>query len=65
MWHPLKRVAENQRLDVDDFIDFATSNAKLYHLVNEYGYYEVSTFNVDKLIKDFENDRIRRRESSK
>lgn len=54
MWHPIVSVAKSQRLDEKKLTRFALQNVDKYHIVTELGYPKVSTWNVDKLVSDFE-----------
>lgn len=56
MQHPLKFVADNQRLDLVLFVDYAVGHADKYSLelhVPDLQWSTVSTWYVDDLVKDF------------
>ena len=53
MWHKVSYVAEVRHFDEEDFTQFALDNTEKYHIIVEYGFPEVNTWNVDALINDY------------
>lgn len=55
MRHNLKTIAQNFRLPLRDFIEFALDNHDKYGIIDEGGIITTSTWFTDSLVRDFRN----------
>ena len=52
MWHPIAFVAESRFVDAEKLNTFAKEHSERYRIVSENGENFVSTWDVDRLVKD-------------
>lgn len=64
MWHPITSVAASRFMDKTKLDEFARVNVDRFHIVNEYGYNEISTWYVDAFIAAAQESGIKRLDSN-